>query len=266
MHDEILPIVPDGMLTDKVLIITGASQGIGEVAAFGFARAGARVVLAARRGEIIEGHARKIRDNGGSALAVATDVADEEAVKNMVDAAEKEFGRVDGIFNNAGLEQAARMPFDALEIDELQKLWDVKIKGMFLGTKHVANAIRRHGNGGAVVNNGTLVANRAPSVYPGATISQGAVPALTRSAAVNYGAENIRVNCIETGLVVTREKTVRYGGENDRIRDQNPMQRGGHAEEIAQVAAFLLSDYSTFVNGASIPVDGGSSAGYVFKV
>lgn len=265
MHAEIRPIVPDGMLTDKVLIVTGASQGIGEVAAYGFARAGASVVLAARRGELIEEHARKIRDSGGSALAVATDVADENAVKNMVDAAEKEFGRVDGIFNNAGLEQAARVTFDALEADELQQLWDVKIKGMFFGTKHTVNAIRKHGDGGAVVNNGTLVSNRAPSVYPGATISQGAVPALTRSAAVNYGAENIRVNCIETGLVVTREKTVRYGPESARIRDQNPMQRGGHAEEIAQVAAFLLSDYSTFVNGASIPVDGGSSAGYVFK-
>jgi NAD(P)-dependent dehydrogenase (short-subunit alcohol dehydrogenase family) len=266
MLEDVTPIVPDGMLANKVVIVTGASQGIGEASAFGFARAGAMVVLAARRKELVDTHAKQIRDGGGQAIGVQVDVANEESVAAMVDAAVAEYGRLDGLFNNAGAEQKQRWTFDEQPSEELLYLINVKVMGTFYGIKYAAPAIRKHGKGGSIVNNGTLVSKRVPSAYPGAAISQGAIPALTRAAAVNYGPENIRVNCIETGLIVTPEKGAGVlKTENARIRDQNPLQRGGLGHEIGQVAAFLLSDYSTFVNGAAVAVDGGSSSGYVFK-
>ena len=259
-------MAPAGMLAGKVIIVTGASQGIGLVSALGFARAGARVVLAARRKDLVELHAAQIGEEGGDALGVAVDVAQEDSVAAMVDAAVSRFGRLDGLFNNAGAEQQQRWSFEEQPSAELRGLIDVKVMGAFYGIKYAARAMRQHGEGGAIVNNGTFVAKRSPSAYPGATISQGAIPALTRAAAVNYGPDNIRVNCIETGLIITAEKASgALKNESARIRDQNPMQRGGLPHEIGQVAAFLLSNYSTFVNGAAIAVDGGASAGYLFK-
>jgi NAD(P)-dependent dehydrogenase (short-subunit alcohol dehydrogenase family) len=258
-------IIPDGYLSGKVIIITGASQGIGQAAAFGYARAGARVVLAARRGRIVEEHAAKIRALGGSALGIEADIGHEAHVERLVGQTLTHFGRLDGAFNNAGVEQKARISFEDIDINELQSLWDVKIKGMALCVKYETRAMLRSG-GGSIVNNGTIVSERTPSVYPNAVISQGAVPALTRVAAANYGAKNIRVNMIQTGLIVTPERVAALGPEQERIKAQNPMQRGGLAHEPAQVAAFLLSDYASFVNGACIPVDGGALAGYAFKV
>ncbi len=260
---ETIRIVPDGYLAGKVIIVTGASQGIGEAAAFGYARAGAKVVLAARRGDLVDAHAARIRASGGAAVAVQADVSIEADVSRLVKHSLTAFGRLDGAFNNAGVEQKTRIAFDDIDIDELQYLWDVKIKGMMLCVKHQAGAMLRSG-GGSIVNNGTIVSERVPSHYPNAAVSQAAVPALTRAAAVNYGARGIRVNMIHTGLIVTPERASMAEKEAARIKGQNPMGRGGYAHEAAQVAAFLLSDYASFVNGACIPVDGGALAGYVF--
>jgi NAD(P)-dependent dehydrogenase (short-subunit alcohol dehydrogenase family) len=256
------PFVPSGTLQDKVVFIAGASQGIGLVAAHGFALAGAKVVLGARRGELVQQAASAIEAAGGEALGIALDVTDEDSVKAAIDATTGRFGRIDGLFNNAGIDPITHGGIAEIPLDEWRRIHAVKIDGTFLCTKHAVLAMKQGGNGGAIVNNGSCVSELAPSMVPAPTSSQSAILGITRSTAAAYGPDNIRTNMIATGLIMTPERvTGYYANQDDRIKKFAPMRRAGTAEDIAQVAAWLLSDYSAYVNGAIIAVDGGYLAG-----
>jgi NAD(P)-dependent dehydrogenase (short-subunit alcohol dehydrogenase family) len=244
------PIVPDGMLAGKVTIITGASQGIGEAAAFGFARAGAVVALAARRGDMVEGHAERIRANGGRAIAVETDVADEDAQRQLVERVMNEFGRLDCAFNNAGVDQTPS-PIENLSLDEWRYVFGVKADGTFLGLKYQAPTMQQSG-GGSIVNHGSVVGDRGIGFLAAPCASQAAIVGLTKSAAKAYG-PNIRVNMLATGAIKTPERAAMYSDEMPNL----PAGRPGRPGEVAAVAAWLLSDYSSYQTGAVIPVDGG---------
>lgn len=256
------PFVPTGTLQDKVILITGASQGIGLVSAFGFAMAGAKVVLGARRGDIVAQTASEIVAQGHEALGVALDVANEASVEAAVAATLERFGRIDGLFNNAGIDPVTHGGIAEIPLDEWRRIHAVKIDGTFLCTKHVVKAMLAGGYGGSIVNNGSCVSELAPAHVPAPTSSQSAITGMTRSTAAAYGPNNIRTNMLATGLILTPERVKGYyEGQNERMNKFSPMRRPGTAEEIGQVAAWLLSDYAAYVNGAIIPVDGGYLAG-----
>jgi len=260
MREDERAIVPAGTLQDKVIIITGASQGVGRAAAFGFAKAGAIVVICARRGAIVEAIAQEIERAGGMALGIECDITDEESVKRLIEATVEKFGRIDGLFNNAGVD-TEKVALCDVSFDDWKYVHDVKINGSFLTIKYSIPVMIANG-GGAIVNNGSTVAHRAFTPAPYASSSQAAIIGLTKVAAATYARDNIRVNTLITGgiLGIERERTA-YEGMLGPILETIPQGRMGRPWEDAQVAAWLLSDYASYVNGAEVAVAGAHLAG-----
>jgi NAD(P)-dependent dehydrogenase (short-subunit alcohol dehydrogenase family) len=256
------------MLEGKVILVTGASQGIGESAGYGFARAGATVVLAARRGGVVASHAERITAMGGQALGVEADVSDEESVKALVERAVTEFGRLDGAFNNAGIEQVPPGPLHEVPLAQWRDIHAVKVDGIFLSMKYEVQAMIASG-GGSIVNNGSVVSELTLPAYPAPASSQGAILGLSRVGAVTYAKHNIRVNMVATGGIITSER-VRAAAmrtreaevyQPDAANGMCPMGRFGTPREIASAVSWLLSDWASYVTGAILPVDGGYLAG-----
>lgn len=245
------------MLGNKRIIVTGAAQGIGAALAFGFAEMGARVVLADIQDPAEA--ADRIREQGGTAVSVTADVTLASDCARMVDAAEGEFGGLDGLVCNAAL--FAELPLESFDrIDET--LWDrvmaVNAKGPWLGAKAAVPAMTRCG-GGSIVMIGT---NRMLAGYPGLLhydASKGAVLAMARSLIRELGPMNIRVNTILPGLTFSEGVRARDGivERADRIAKGRSLGRNQHPEDLVGPTAFFLSDYSGFVTGQSLVVDGG---------
>lgn len=252
-------------LKDKVALITGAGSGIGRRAALRFAAEGAAVVAV----DINEGAAQEtleqISRQGGRASAFRADVSKAADCEAMVRHAEETFGKLEVLFNNAGISHAA--DDDALGTSE--EVWDltfqVNVKGVFLGCKYGIPALRRAG-GGAIINTASFVALLGAATPQLAyTASKGAVLALSRELAVLHARENIRVNALCPGPLHTELLMKYLDTEEKRQRRlvHIPMGRFGRAEEIADAALYLASDEASFVTGTSFLVDGGITAAYV---
>ncbi len=245
------------MLGNKRIIVTGAAQGIGAALASGFAEMGAQVVLADVRDPAEA--ADRIREQGGKAISVTADVTLASDCARMVDAAEGEFGGLDGLVCNAAL--FAELPLESFDkIDET--LWDrvmaVNAKGPWLGVKAAVPAMTRCG-GGSIVMIGT---NRLLAGYPGLLhydASKGAVLAMARSLIRELGPMNIRVNTILPGLTFSEGVRAREGivERADRVAKGRSLGRNQHPEDLVGPTAFFLSDHSGFVTGQSLVVDGG---------
>ena len=252
-------------LAEKVALITGAGSGIGRESALLFAREGARVVIVDVNDAAGDAAAAEVRQAGGEAVYVHADVSKSAEAEQMVRAAETSFGRLDVLFNNAGISHAR--DDDAVATEE--EVWDltmnINLKGVFLGCKHGIPALRRAG-GGSVINTASFVALLGAATPQLAyTASKGGVLALTRELAVIHARENIRVNALCPGPLKTELLMKYLDTEEKRQRRliHIPMGRFGEAHEIARAALFLASDESSFTTGATFLVDGGITAAYV---
>ena len=246
-------------------MITGAGSGIGKEASLLFAAEGASVVVVDRDNESGRAIAAAINGAGGRAVFTAADVSRGEDCARMVATAEREFGRLHVLFNNAGIMDSA--DDDAVSTDE--EVWDrtmnVNAKSVFLGCKHGIPALRRAG-GGSIINTASFVALLGAATPQVAyTASKGAVLALTRELAIVNARENIRVNALCPGPLHTEllMKFLDTDQKKQRRLVHIPMGRFGRAREIAQAALFLASDESSFVTGTDFLVDGGITAAYV---
>jgi NAD(P)-dependent dehydrogenase (short-subunit alcohol dehydrogenase family) len=252
-------------LSGKVSIITGAGGGMGRVAALRFAAEGSRVVVADSNGAAAEETAALIVSTGGEAVPASVDVSLEADARAMADLAMERFGRIDVLYNNAGIMPEA----DHSVVDTPVEVWDqvmaVNVRGLYLACKHAIPRMIENGSG-SIINVSSFVALLGCSVPQDAyTASKGAVLALTRSLAVQFAPKGVRSNAILPGPVETpllmdwlvkdeQARTIRLA--------RNPTGRFGKADEVAAMAVYLASDESAWTNGASLVIDGGISVNY----
>ncbi|MEU7476270.1 SDR family oxidoreductase [Lentzea sp. NPDC042327] len=252
---------PAGLLTGKVVLITGASRGIGEAAARLFSREGAAVVLAARGADALDRVVTGIRAEGGVADAVVVDLADRDSIRAAVDRVEQLHGRLDGAFNNGAVVQQPG-PLDTTSDETIDEQFVVNFRGHWTAMTAEAALMRKNG-GGAIVNTSSIGSRRANPVLPAYGAMKRALNSLTESAAVTWGREGIRVNGITPGGTETAmidEWEAATPGVVEQLTATIPVGRMAQPREVAEVAAWLLSDRAAMVTGALVPVDGGAGA------
>ncbi len=247
-------------LEGKVVIITGASRGIGAEAGRRFANEGACVALAARSSQAIEDIAHEIRSNGGQAVAVPTDVSDPDSVQTLVRKTVEAFGQLDLAFNNAG-EGHMPAPLADLSIEDFDRSIAVNLRGVFLAMKFEIPAMLA-GGGGAIVNMSSTAGLSGVKGLGDYVAGKHGVIGLTRAAAMDYAAKNIRINTIAPGPI-RNERIARLSEEAQQpIAAAVPMRRVGLPEEVCAAAIWLCSEEASFVTGTVLSVDGGRMGGW----
>ncbi len=252
-----------GMLDGKVALVTGGGNGIGRQAALAFAREGARVAVADYEADSAAETVALINGGGGQAISLAGDVTVAAQVQSMLDAAIAAYGRLDCAFNNAGIAPHQVDTIGKLTHEWTEKSFDrmieVNLKSVWLCMKHEIPLLRA-GGGGAIVNTASvagLIGLRSSTAYVAA---KHAVIGLTKTAAVEYAEEGIRVNAVCPGFIATRMTAPSRETRGEAIIARTPMRRYGEPREIAEMVVWLCSDRASYVTGAAYEVDGGLTA------
>lgn len=250
-----------GKLQNKIAIVTAGGSGIGAATARRFAREGAAVVIADLSGSRAERVRSDIVSACGRAVAFKMDVADPEAVEATVKLAIDSFGRLDILFNNAGMAEVSLIHETSLE--SWQRVLAVTLTGTFLGMKYAIPVMLRQGSG-VVVNTASISGIRGDYGMGSYNAAKAGVINLTRTAALENARHGIRVNCVCPGAINTRVAEILGKGHPDEFRQRmgaaHPVGRMGEADEIANMVTFLASDEASFITGASFVVDGGVTA------
>jgi 2-deoxy-D-gluconate 3-dehydrogenase len=246
-------------LTDKVAVVTGGNGGIGLGMARGLARAGARVVVAARNAEKSAEALRELQKLGPDPLALDVDVTNQASVAALIESTFERCGRLDILVNNAGI-NVRKLPQE-LSIDEWRQVIDTNLTGAFLCARAAFGPMKR-GGGGKIINIGSMYSIFGASFAAAYGATKGGVVQLTKSLAVAWAPDNIQVNAVLPGFIDTdlsREARRQIPGLAERAGARTPAGRWGTADDLAGIAVFLASSGSDFITGAVIPVDGGYS-------
>ncbi len=242
-------------LANKVAIITGAGSGIGRASAYLFAKEGAKLVVADINDAGGKETVANIKADGGEAIFVHTDVSVASELENLVKAAKNKFGKIDILFNNAGIGLAGS-PIENIEESWWDRIYAVNVKSIFLGVKYAMPEMKKTG-GGVIINTASMGAIRPRANGSAYTSSKGAVIALTKALALELAPHNIRVNCINPTMTLTAA-TKDFPEEFKKASISTiPLGRWAKPEEIAYAALYLASDESSYLTGTSIDVDGG---------
>ena len=247
-----------GSLEGKVALVTGAGSGIGRAAALAFAREGAKVVVADVAAEGGKETVRLIEQAGGAALFVEGDVSVSASVEVMVQAAVEQYGRLDCAYNNAGIEGAQAPTAECAE-DNWDRVLSINLKGVWLCMKHELAHMVASG-GGAIVNTASVAGLVGFPGIPAYCASKGGVVMLTKTAALEYATQGIRVNAVCPGVIRTPMIERFLGGSAEAEAEfvaLEPVERMGTPEEVAEAVVWLCSDAASFVTGHAMPVDGG---------
>lgn len=255
---------------DKVVIVTGAGSGLGRAATLQVAQEGAKLTLVDLNPDSLEETKKLILEAAPEAevLLISANVADEEAVQNYVTQTVEKYGKIDGFFNNAGIEGKQNLTED-FGSDEFDKVLSVNLKGVFFGMKHVLKVMKEQGSG-SIVNTASVGGIRGVGNQSGYAASKHGVVGLTRNSAIEYGQFGISINAIAPGAIMTpmvegslkQIDPVNWEEVGKAFVEPNPMKRFGKPEEVGYLVAFLLSDQSSFINATVIPIDGGQSYKY----
>lgn len=251
-----------GKLENKVAIITAGGSGIGAATARRFVQEGASIVVADISGRRAEEVASAISASGGKAVYLKMDASDPEGVQATIKLALDTYGRLDIMFNNAGMADAA--PLDETSLESWNRVMAVTLTSTFLGLKYCLPIMRRQG-GGAIINTASVSGTGGDYGLSSYNAAKAGVINLTRAAAIENAKFNIRVNCVCPGAINTRAAQILGGDRADEFRriqaKAHPLGRMGEPEEIASAVAFLASAEASFITGAALMVDGGVTAG-----
>lgn len=256
--------------TDKVVLITGGGSGLGRASALAIAKQGAKLVLVDMNKDSLEDSRKEILEAAPDAAVeiFEANVTNEEEVKNYVQFTIDKFGKIDGFFNNAGIEGKQNLT-EEYGSDEFEKVISVNLNGVFYGMKHVLKIMKEQGYG-SVVNTASVGGIRGVGNQSGYAASKHGVVGLTRNSGIEYGQFGISINAIAPGAIMTpmvEGSLKQMAGDNWEAAGKefvsvNPMKRFGQPEEVGNLVAFLLSDSSRFINASVINIDGGQSYKY----